>query len=147
MNDTIATDLQNDGYKTGLVGKYLNGYNPRTNYTYVPPEDLLDGFSGPMGDWSSCTQALIVAGRRHRFPTSDLMGLGNFGVMSRLDPPPALIPELDGDVGQANDVREQVRGQPAFVLTPEHHRWSVRLLRDRLNSRSSTCAVSGLRVG
>jgi hypothetical protein len=40
-----------------------------------------------------------------------------------------------------------VRGQPAFVLTPEHHRWSVRLLRDRLNSRSSTCAVSGLRVG
>jgi hypothetical protein len=135
MNDTIATDLQNDGYKTGLVGKYLNGYNPRTNYTYVPPEDLLDGFSGPMGDWSSCTQALIVAGRRHRFPTSDLMGLGNFGVMSRLDPPPALIPELDGDVGQANDVREQVRGQPAFVLTPEHHPWSVRRLRGGLKSR------------
>ncbi|MDP9302642.1 MAG: sulfatase [Actinomycetota bacterium] len=37
MDDTIATDLQSDGYATALVGKYLNGYNPRTDYTYVPP--------------------------------------------------------------------------------------------------------------
>src|SRR5262245_37559970 len=33
MDDTIATDLRSDGYATALVGKYLNGYNPRTDYT------------------------------------------------------------------------------------------------------------------
>jgi arylsulfatase A-like enzyme len=37
MDDTIATDLQSDGYATALVGKYLNGYNPRSDYTFVPP--------------------------------------------------------------------------------------------------------------
>jgi N-acetylglucosamine-6-sulfatase len=37
MNDTIATDLQADGYHTGLVGKYLNGYAPKTDYLTVPP--------------------------------------------------------------------------------------------------------------
>ena len=33
---TIATVLHNAGYKTGLVGKYLNGY-PNTPTPYVPP--------------------------------------------------------------------------------------------------------------
>ena len=33
-NSTIATWLQQKGYATGLVGKYLNGYN---NASYVPP--------------------------------------------------------------------------------------------------------------
>ncbi len=37
MNDTIATDLQADGYTTALVGKYLNGYSPRIDYLTVPP--------------------------------------------------------------------------------------------------------------
>ncbi|MDP9261334.1 MAG: sulfatase-like hydrolase/transferase, partial [Actinomycetota bacterium] len=33
---TIATWLQTAGYRTGLVGKYLNGYGPPQG-TYVPP--------------------------------------------------------------------------------------------------------------
>lgn len=33
--DTIATWLDDAGYRTGLFGKYLNGYDPRSNY--VPP--------------------------------------------------------------------------------------------------------------
>src|SRR5438874_6169314 len=37
MNDTIATDLQTDGYRTALIGKYLNGYSPATDYLTVPP--------------------------------------------------------------------------------------------------------------
>src|SRR5205085_4096871 len=39
VNDTttIATDFQAAGYRTGLVGKYLNGYSPETDYAYVPP--------------------------------------------------------------------------------------------------------------
>jgi N-acetylglucosamine-6-sulfatase len=37
MNDTLATDLRSDGYTTALVGKYLNGYGPRTDYPFIPP--------------------------------------------------------------------------------------------------------------
>jgi N-acetylglucosamine-6-sulfatase len=33
---TMATDFKGAGYRTGLVGKYLNGY-PENHYTYVPP--------------------------------------------------------------------------------------------------------------
>ena len=34
---TIATWLQDAGYRTMLAGKYLNGYPNRTDLTYVPP--------------------------------------------------------------------------------------------------------------
>ena len=37
VNPTIATDLQRNGYRTGLIGKYLNGYPNRENWGYVPP--------------------------------------------------------------------------------------------------------------
>jgi N-acetylglucosamine-6-sulfatase len=33
---TLATDFHDAGYRTGLVGKYLNGY-PEGHYTYIPP--------------------------------------------------------------------------------------------------------------
>jgi arylsulfatase A-like enzyme len=33
---TIATDLRRAGYRTGLVGKYLNGYG-RDDFDYIPP--------------------------------------------------------------------------------------------------------------
>ena len=33
---TLATWLHDDGYHTGLIGKYLNGYKPQ-NRTYIPP--------------------------------------------------------------------------------------------------------------
>ncbi|MEP6984975.1 MAG: sulfatase [Chloroflexota bacterium] len=36
-NSTIATWLQSDGYKTGLFGKYLNGYPNTAGSTYIPP--------------------------------------------------------------------------------------------------------------
>ncbi len=36
-NSTIATWLQEAGYRTVLLGKYLNGYPDRGNPTYVPP--------------------------------------------------------------------------------------------------------------
>ena len=36
-NDTIATTLHANGYRTGLIGKYLNGYNPKSDYGYTPP--------------------------------------------------------------------------------------------------------------
>lgn len=35
--DTLATALHNAGYRTGLIGKYLNGYPLSTNQTYIPP--------------------------------------------------------------------------------------------------------------
>ncbi|HEU5434343.1 MAG TPA: sulfatase [Thermomicrobiales bacterium] len=34
---TIATWLQQHGYRTGLIGKYLNGYADHKDPTYVPP--------------------------------------------------------------------------------------------------------------
>ena len=34
--DTLAVDLQDAGYRTGMVGKYLNGYDSGTD-RYVPP--------------------------------------------------------------------------------------------------------------
>src|SRR4051794_20925581 len=36
-HDTIATRLQHAGYRTGLFGKYLNGYPNSAPETYVPP--------------------------------------------------------------------------------------------------------------
>jgi len=35
--DTIATRLQSDGYRTGLFGKYLNGYPGTPGRNYIPP--------------------------------------------------------------------------------------------------------------
>jgi len=35
-HDTIATDLRSAGYRTALIGKYLNQY-PEGHWTYVPP--------------------------------------------------------------------------------------------------------------
>jgi arylsulfatase A-like enzyme len=35
-HDTIATDLHTAGYRTALIGKYLNQY-PESHWTYVPP--------------------------------------------------------------------------------------------------------------
>lgn len=34
---TVATWLQDAGYRTALIGKYLNGYPKTTSNTYVPP--------------------------------------------------------------------------------------------------------------
>lgn len=36
-NSTIATWLKAAGYRTGLVGKYLNGYGSLTSQSYIPP--------------------------------------------------------------------------------------------------------------
>ncbi len=36
-SSTIATWLHEDGYRTGLIGKYLNGYPNTAGDTYVPP--------------------------------------------------------------------------------------------------------------
>lgn len=35
--DTIATTLHAKGYRTGLIGKYLNGYEPELDWRYIPP--------------------------------------------------------------------------------------------------------------
>ena len=36
-NSTIATWLQSGGYRTGLIGKYLNGYPNGVDKKYIPP--------------------------------------------------------------------------------------------------------------
>ncbi len=36
-NATFATALQGAGYRTTLIGKYLNGYPLASNLTYIPP--------------------------------------------------------------------------------------------------------------
>jgi arylsulfatase A-like enzyme len=36
-DSTIAVWLQSGGYRTALMGKYLNGYAPNNSRTYVPP--------------------------------------------------------------------------------------------------------------
>ncbi len=36
-SDTVATALNDAGYHTGLIGKYLNGYPLSSQQTYVPP--------------------------------------------------------------------------------------------------------------
>jgi N-acetylglucosamine-6-sulfatase len=48
VNPTIATDLQGAGYRTALIGKYLNKYPGETNWSYVPP-DWDRWFSVPTG--------------------------------------------------------------------------------------------------
>jgi len=36
-DSTVATWLQNEGYRTALIGKYLNGYARKDDEAYVPP--------------------------------------------------------------------------------------------------------------
>jgi arylsulfatase A-like enzyme len=36
-SETVATALQGSGYRTVLLGKYLNGYPEEDNLTYIPP--------------------------------------------------------------------------------------------------------------
>src|SRR5262249_50105199 len=46
-NETIATWLHSAGYRTALIGKYLNGYPKTADRTYVPPG--WDTFISPNG--------------------------------------------------------------------------------------------------
>ncbi|MBI3334016.1 sulfatase-like hydrolase/transferase, partial [Candidatus Pacearchaeota archaeon] len=69
---TIATWLQNDGYRTGLIGKYLNDYEKTIPWPYMPPgwsEWDANGWPGPhmpivgptiKGDTSSIPSAKAV---------------------------------------------------------------------------------------
>ncbi len=49
---TVATWLQDAGYTTGLVGKYLNGYGTETEDDYIPP-----GWS----DWQALTSSTVYS--------------------------------------------------------------------------------------
>jgi hypothetical protein len=60
----------------------------------------------------------------------------HLGVVAALQVPPSPVAELDRNLARPDDVGKQQRGQFAPVLTSEHHRWSVRPLGGRLNSRS-----------
>ncbi len=46
-HDTIATDLQSAGYRTGLFGKYLNKYPGTAGERYIPPG--WSAWSSPVG--------------------------------------------------------------------------------------------------
>ncbi|HNA98680.1 MAG TPA: sulfatase [Marmoricola sp.] len=70
---TIATALQGSGYRTALVGKYLNGYgeqrlrgNHRSSLKYVPP-----GWT----DWYGSSDHLWQPGDRFRGGTYDYFNL------------------------------------------------------------------------
>lgn len=49
-SSTVATWLQDAGYHTGIVGKYLNGYGTETEDDYIPP-----GWS----DWQALTLSSV----------------------------------------------------------------------------------------
>ena len=53
-NDNVATRLQYVGYRTGLLGKYLNGY---TNATFIP-EDGIDGLH--LSPQATCTISTMM---------------------------------------------------------------------------------------
>lgn len=81
LNDTstLATWLQRVGYRTGLIGKHLNGYgrnkvadNPSDDPTYIPP-----GWD----DW----QALVIT-RFYNYPINDNGKLIDYGADSATPP-------------------------------------------------------------
>ena len=86
---TIATILQENGYKTGLVGKYLNGYenlvNETENRAYIPPGwddfivDTLD-----QNDWTSLKSVIGHNGTFERFEKSS-MYIGDYEKIKSLD--------------------------------------------------------------
>jgi hypothetical protein len=76
-----------------------------------------------------------IARRIDLMPAVALQLTANLRMVTGLQFPPPSIAELDSHLARTDDVGEQQRGQPAFVLTPEHHRWSVRPLRAELNSQ------------
>jgi arylsulfatase A-like enzyme len=64
---TIAVDFHAAGYRTGLVGKYLNGY-PKGNFSYVPP-GWDSWFSVPTGAFYDYSAA--KNGRKSKFYGSE----------------------------------------------------------------------------
>jgi N-acetylglucosamine-6-sulfatase len=61
-DDTIATTLRADGYTTGLVGKYLNGYDPVRDYRTVPPgwDSWFEVRTGAYYDYAAAVDGLAV---------------------------------------------------------------------------------------
>ena len=66
---TMATWLHDDGYRTALFGKYLNGYPDTVARTYVPPG--WDEWASPSGGnpYSEFNYQLNENGSLHRYGT------------------------------------------------------------------------------
>ena len=71
-HDTVATRLSGSGYRTALVGKYLNGYPNTVSPTYRPPAwttFVSPSFGTPYGEYGYTLNdngRLEHHGRRHR---------------------------------------------------------------------------------
>lgn len=86
---TIATILQEHGYKTGLIGKYLNKYedqvNEKENYAYIPPgwDDFISPITyGP--NWTLINSVIGHNGIFERFDKQS-MYVGEYEKMKSLD--------------------------------------------------------------
>lgn len=67
-NHTLVTWLQNTGYRTSLIGKYLNGYGVVTEPTYIPPgwdswHALIDPTTVNMYNYTINNNGLLVTYR------------------------------------------------------------------------------------
>ncbi len=67
-NSTIASWLQSAGYRTALIGKYLNGYPRGASSTYIPP-----GWN----QWDSVTSG--NAGQNYNYQINENGTLVNYG--------------------------------------------------------------------
>lgn len=73
IDDTTAVALQAQGYRTGLFGKYMNGYPALAKDLYVPPgytQWAGVASAGRMYNWRQLIDDRIV---KHGFDTSDYM--------------------------------------------------------------------------
>lgn len=65
--ETLATLLRDAGYRTALIGKYLNGYAPSENTSYIPPG--WDYWAAPVNHdaYRSFRYVMNVNGQQVRF--------------------------------------------------------------------------------
>lgn len=73
--DTVATRLQAAGYKTGLFGKYLNGYGQAPG-DYIPPG--WDRWFAHHGDYDQPSYEMVDQGTLKTFAKSDIIPGENF---------------------------------------------------------------------
>ncbi len=125
-SSTVATWLHDAGYRTGMIGKYLNGYKTTE---YVPPGwDAWEAFLTDNGNGDYFDYDLSVNGSKVHF--------GSDG--------PATTPPTCWPPTRCRSSTRRPRARPCSCTSARRHRTSPRPLPRDTPTRSTTCRPGAL---